>query len=204
MLGFNYNRIKIPLQSIRKQSPWLSTKRKTAQAPYCLSHRKDLGSGIFPPTAKQVHVIAGPSQQRTVYSGNIQLHRRVCFRFHAESGCLSVSSYVSFASEHVSVSLETSCRLLQEWSNSTPITKSSDTLGPKLWIYLITSEWAVERGVAVNRLTGRRYMLFSEETPVPFLDATIFFSDEPMVIYLLMVCEKRYLYSSRISPSCLD
>jgi hypothetical protein len=28
MLLFNYNRIKIPLQSIRKQSPWVSRKRK--------------------------------------------------------------------------------------------------------------------------------------------------------------------------------
>lgn len=42
---------------------------------------------------------------------------------------------------------------------------SSDTLGPKLLIYLITSEWALERGVAVNRLTGRPWRVIFRENP---------------------------------------
>jgi len=37
------------------------------------------GSGIFPPTAKQVHVIAGSSQDRRAYSGNINFIAKCAF-----------------------------------------------------------------------------------------------------------------------------
>jgi hypothetical protein len=43
-------------------------KRKIAQAPCCLSHRKDLEAECFrQQPSRYVHVIAGPSRQRTAY-----------------------------------------------------------------------------------------------------------------------------------------
>jgi hypothetical protein len=44
------------------------------------------GSGIFPPTAKQVHVIAGSSQDRRAYSGNINSTAKCAFTVMLSQG----------------------------------------------------------------------------------------------------------------------
>ena len=61
-----------------------------AQTLFCPSHRKNLGSGMFPPTVKQVHLIAGPSQQRRAHAGNISSTAKYAFAF-----MLSQGSYLS-------------------------------------------------------------------------------------------------------------
>jgi hypothetical protein len=90
ILPFDYNRIKIPLQLIRKQTPWVSRKSKGRQLmrPVAI-HRKDLGSGIFAPTAKQVHLIVGRFQQRRTHAGNIN-----STALHACAFMLSQGSYL--------------------------------------------------------------------------------------------------------------
>jgi hypothetical protein len=44
------------------------------------------GSGIFPPTAKQVHVIAGSSQERRAYSGKINFISKCAFAVMLSQG----------------------------------------------------------------------------------------------------------------------
>jgi hypothetical protein len=57
-----------------------------AKALFCLSHRKNLGSGIFPPTVKQVHLIGAPSQQRRAHAGNISSTAKYAFAFMLSQG----------------------------------------------------------------------------------------------------------------------
>jgi len=85
------------------------------------------GSGIFPPTAKQVHVIAGSSQDRRAYSGNIKSTAKCAFAVMLSQGSYLCARWFLLL-RNTRVSSETSCRLLQEWSNSKPNTTSSDTL----------------------------------------------------------------------------